>query len=227
MPTTGMTKPIRKLLEALAPHLTRAHKILEIGSLQIKNQKQLINLRSLFKSKNYIGIDIRKGPGVDKVINGEKLPFKKASFDLVLCLETLEHAKKPWLIAHEIQRVITDNGIIIISVPFNHPIHLHPSDYYRFTPYGLSILFNKIKNKIALGVSPAFDNEVHIHPRSVVLIGSKRNKTLVNTLKSLLNINASQLIHVHKPYRHRLYDCLKFIKRGVMELFYKEVIEQF
>jgi len=37
---------------------------------------------------------MRSGPGVDRVVNAEKLPFKDNSIDVVLCLETLEHAEK-------------------------------------------------------------------------------------------------------------------------------------
>jgi hypothetical protein len=41
--------------------------ILEIGSYQVADQRDLINLRDLFPGKSYLGVDIRSGPGVDLV----------------------------------------------------------------------------------------------------------------------------------------------------------------
>src|SRR3989344_8743773 len=130
-----MTKHLRRTIEIIAKNLPSYDSILEIGSRQEKNQKLLTNLRNIFKFKKYIGIDIRKGPGVDYVVNAENLPFKNNTQSLIICLETLEHASKPWKIASEIERVIKNRGMIIVSSQQNYPLHKHPSDYFRYTPY--------------------------------------------------------------------------------------------
>ncbi len=49
----------------------------------------------------------------------EKLPFKNAVFDRVICAAVFEHVLKPELIADEITRVLKPSGKAVILVPFN------------------------------------------------------------------------------------------------------------
>ncbi|WP_217423095.1 class I SAM-dependent methyltransferase [Methanocella conradii] len=68
-------------------------RIIEIGSLDVNG-----SLRPLLESynpKEYIGVDIVKGPGVDKVCNVENLveEFGENVFDVVISTELLEHVK--------------------------------------------------------------------------------------------------------------------------------------
>jgi len=44
----------------------------------------------------------------------ENLPFKRNSFDAVLCFETLEHLKSPVAVLGEIYRVLKKNGYLVI-----------------------------------------------------------------------------------------------------------------
>ena len=146
------------------------------------------------------------------MVNAEKLPFETGEFDLVLCLEVLEHAEKPWLLAKEIERVVKSNGYILVSSQQNFPIHTHPSDYFRYTPFGLSSLFNKLKSKIVFTIDIPFGNKVKLNPEHVVLIGRKTaNKNWVKGVKRFLKINEKQ-ISVHKPYRHRLLRMYQLIR---------------
>lgn len=222
-----MTKPLRKIVELLAGEMSGTGRVLEIGSRQEKGQKDLANLREIFSAKEYVGIDMRPGRGVDRVVNAEKLPFKKESFDLVLCLETFEHAEKPWLLAKEIERVVKKSGTIIVSSQQNFPIHKHPSDYFRFTPYGLSCLFENLKDWLLIGMSPDCHQEARLNPQTVVLMGWKRkNDSLKRKIKRQMKKNES-LISGHKPYRHRIKDGWKWIKRGLWEIKFKQKIEFF
>jgi len=47
----------------------------------------------------------------------EKLPFKDKTFDIITCLDVLEHVPEPVETLLELRRVIKDNGKIIITVP--------------------------------------------------------------------------------------------------------------
>lgn len=222
-----MTKPLRKTIEIIAKVLPKAKNILEIGSRQEKNQQNLANLRGLFSKANYLGVDMRKGPGVDRVTNAEKLPFKNEQFDLVICLETLEHAKRPWLVAGEIERVLAKSGTALVSSQQNFPLHLHPSDFFRYTPYGLASLFGQFKDTLVFSISPPFDQEVKLNPQAVIVVGWKTKQTeLKIMLKKMLQKNIVQ-ISGHKPYRHRLQDALKFIHRGLMETQFRHDIAFF
>ena len=48
---------------------------------------------------------------------GERLPFKSASFDRVICTETLEHVDDDSVLARELVRVLKPGGILAVSVP--------------------------------------------------------------------------------------------------------------
>jgi len=69
-----------------------------------------------------------------------KLPFKSASFDVVLCTQVLEHVTRPRKLFREVARVLKPQGLLILTVPQTTPLHEEPEDYYRFTCYGLKLL---------------------------------------------------------------------------------------
>lgn len=221
-----MTKELRKAIEIIISQMKALKRVLEVGSRAAINQEELSDLRSLFPHSEYIGVDMQKGPGVDLVADATKLPFENSSFDLVLCLETLEHCDEPWKIVAEIERVSKKNGGIILSSQQNFPLHMHPSDYFRYTPYGLSSLIkNKVK-KVMMGISPPFDNEVELNPKHVIVIAWNSNVWDEAKLKKALK-NAESQISGHKPYRHRLQDALKILKRAFSELQFRHVIKFF
>lgn len=77
------------------------------------------------------------------------LPFKGDAFDCVKCTELLEHVKYPEKVIEEIGRVLKPLGILILSVPFNIPIHADPYDFQRFTDYKIrKMLRNKFEIEI-------------------------------------------------------------------------------
>ncbi len=222
-----MTKPLKQAIKIILNTIPTPKKVLEIGSRAAKNQRKLSNLRPYLPNSEYIGVDMQAGPGVDLVANAEKLPFKDGEFDLVLCLETFEHSNNPHIIANEMQRVVSDKGIVIASSQQNFPIHMHPSDYFRYTPFGLRALFPKMKQNLAFSISPPFQGEVKLNPQTVIFVGSeKKFKYLWGDLKRNL-IAKKSLISVHKPYRHRLQDMIKYFARGIEEIWYRLEIEFF
>src|SRR5436305_770582 len=80
--------------------------ILEIGSYQVAGQEQLIDLRSLFPGKTYVGTDVRPGPGVDQVADVECLPFANRSVGTVIAMSAFEHVPRFWRGFEEIFRVL-------------------------------------------------------------------------------------------------------------------------
>lgn len=52
-----------------------------------------------------------------KTAPAEKLPFKTNSFDIVTCLEMLEHVQDPAMVMKEIKRVLKKGGTAIILLP--------------------------------------------------------------------------------------------------------------
>jgi len=115
-------------------------RVLDVGSLDVNG-----SLRPLFP--DYFGVDMRAGKNVDIVANSHLLPFKNKSFDLVVCVETLEHDDQPFKTMSEIYRVLKDGGWCIITAPYiTFPKHCYPSDYWRFTAEAFKVLLKKFKN---------------------------------------------------------------------------------
>jgi ubiquinone/menaquinone biosynthesis C-methylase UbiE len=89
-----------------------------------------------FKEKA-VGVDISaeavkicRSKGLDaRKFDGERLPFKDASFDLIICHHVLEHAKRPKRLLSEMRRVLQKEGTLILTVPHKRvqpqdPTHL-------------------------------------------------------------------------------------------------------
>ena len=73
--------------------------------------------------------------------DGKKLPFKDNVFDIVNCVEVIEHTENPDLLLSEIKRVLKPDGILYITSPNKYwPIESH----YRL-PF-LSYLPRKFAN---------------------------------------------------------------------------------
>lgn len=120
-------------------------RVLEVGSLDVNG-----TVRYFFDdATEYIGTDMGKGPGVDRVINAHNLlkHFKPNSFDVVLCLETLEHDNSPWTTIPILQKLVKKGGYLIVSTPtFGFPLHRYPKDYFRYGEDAYrEIIFDKFK----------------------------------------------------------------------------------
>lgn len=76
----------------------------------------------------------------DVIYDGKRLPFEDRSFDTVLNVQVLEHTPRPSALVHEMARVLKDDGILILSAPFQFRLHEQPHDYFRYSPHGLRTL---------------------------------------------------------------------------------------
>jgi SAM-dependent methyltransferase len=129
--------------------------VLEVGSYQVSGQEKIANLRSLFPAKDYLGLDLRPGPGVDLVGSVEQLPQPDASVGTVLALNTFEHVQRFWRGFDEIYRVLKPGGALLVSCPFYFHVHDYPSDYWRFTPEALRFLLRDYPHKLIGWHGPA------------------------------------------------------------------------
>jgi len=114
--------------------------VVEIGSLQVEGQEGFADVRPLFLKKQFIGCDMREGPGVDRIENGEALSFKNGEAGTVIMLDTLEHVARPYAVLEEIKRVLAENGLLLMISTMDFPIHNYPGDYWRFTPGSFELL---------------------------------------------------------------------------------------
>lgn len=106
---------------------------LEVGSFDVNG-----SIAPLFGGP-YWGVDMRRGPGVDQVCDGEALPFPDSSYPVVISTDTLEHVAHPWLFVNEMARVAS-GFVVITTCLYGYPEHDFPHDYWRFGRHTLQML---------------------------------------------------------------------------------------
>jgi SAM-dependent methyltransferase len=151
---------LRRCLDALPITPIR---VLDVGG-RIQPYRPLVADRLAM----YVALDPQFSALVDVVGVGEFLPFRSASFDVVLSTQVLGYATDPWGFASELHRVLVPGGGLFLSAPSLHPTH--HDERWRFLPDGLRILLR------------AFDC-VEIHPEGNSLSGFFRTvATIIDDL---------------------------------------------
>jgi SAM-dependent methyltransferase len=99
-------------------------------------------LKPLFGGCGYIGMDIRRGPNVDRVI--QPYDFGEDEFDVVVSANVMEHIQdvKRW--AQEIVRICKPGGLICIVAPHHWHEHCNP-DCWRILPDGMRWAFDGVE----------------------------------------------------------------------------------
>lgn len=114
-------------------------RIIEFGSYNENG-----TVRDMFKGE-YIGVDMRQGPGVNIVHNTNDpliLYWPYSYSHCVLWLETMEHDLFFWKTLDNIKLLMGDGGYVIATTRgTGFPLHNYPSDYYRFTVASFNELF--------------------------------------------------------------------------------------
>jgi SAM-dependent methyltransferase len=135
---------IKDVLGELATALPVVNPIFEFGSLQVVGQEGFADLRPIYAGREYVGCDMRAGPGVDRIVDLHHLDLPDGSVGTALLMDTLEHVEFPRQAIHEVHRVLKPDGILVASSVMAFPIHDHPYDYWRFTPEGFSSLLSPL-----------------------------------------------------------------------------------
>lgn len=114
-----------------------------INVLNIGSGGELEDLiKNSFQNIYSIDIDEKRNPNQLLDICDENFEKKiKINPSLVCCFEVLEHTKNPEKAIKNIFSIMSKNDYFLVSVPFNFHIHDEPNDFYRFTFYGLKMLF--------------------------------------------------------------------------------------
>lgn len=128
------------------PHLSAKFnrpgiRILEIGSRNVTGGATRIP----FSAAHYIGFDCYDGENVDVVGDAHKLSsyFRdEEKFDLILSSAVFEHFHMPWVVAHEIQKLLKVGGYVFVETHFSFSFHEKPWNFFQFSNMGLRALFN-------------------------------------------------------------------------------------
>ena len=157
---------IKKLLHLLSKKASRKnlYKNILISFGKIKNEKtKLLNIGSGGDIENLItnnfedifSVDIDPKRNPNQVIDvcedhfSQNLKYKP---NLVCCFEVLEHTTNPQKAVNNIYSILDKGDFCLVSVPFNFHIHDEPNDFYRFTFYGLKMLFKNFSEISSLVV---------------------------------------------------------------------------
>src|SRR5438093_11279486 len=118
-------------------------RVLEIGSADRNG-----SLRPIIESyhpREYVGIDVEPGPGVDWVAEAGQVAdvFGEDSFDLVVSTETLEHIRDWRGAVSNIKRVCRRGGVVLLTTrSIGFPYHAYPYDFWRFEPEDVRAIFS-------------------------------------------------------------------------------------
>jgi predicted O-methyltransferase YrrM len=121
--------------EQLQPEDVAGKDVLEVGSLDVNG-----SLRGVVEPlgpKQYLGVDVRPGPGVDELCAAERLVerFGTESFDVVLATDVLEHIDDWRAAVRSMKSVLRPDGVALVTTCApGFPYHPYPDDHWRFEP---------------------------------------------------------------------------------------------
>lgn len=120
-------------------------RLLECGSRRQPGQPPGAGAQARERRKDVelVGLDCQSGEGVDLVADLHNLGgIPEASFHAVLICSTLEHVRRPWVVAGELARVTRPGGLLLCATHFVFPHHpAYGGDFYRFSDEGLREIF--------------------------------------------------------------------------------------
>jgi SAM-dependent methyltransferase len=146
--------PVDQAMQQFGQKFSSSEKVLDIGCGH-KPYAQYFNCE-------YVGLDHSPDTSADIVADSSSIPLPDNSFDGLILNQTLEHTQNLTGTIHEIKRLLKKDGLCLISVPLAMKIHSLPLpikespvnnfdpsllnywniDYWRFTKYGLIVLFH-------------------------------------------------------------------------------------
>jgi SAM-dependent methyltransferase len=101
-----------------------------------------------------VGFDVPGNPHADVHGSIDAIPVEDASFDVVLCLQVLEHVPEPAAAVRELRRVVKPGGRVLLSTHGVYPFHPNPDDLWRWTSTGLDRLFRTNAEWASVTVRP-------------------------------------------------------------------------
>jgi SAM-dependent methyltransferase len=96
------------------------------------------------KVDRYVGLDHydtqHEKKNIDVFASAYSIPFENSTFDVALMTQVIEHLEKPYDALTEINRILKEDGLLIVAWPFLYPVHEAPRDFHRLTGYGMEFL---------------------------------------------------------------------------------------
>ena len=100
-----------ELIASLNAERIAGSRVLEVGSFDVYG-----TFRSFFgAAREYVGIDLSEGPGVDRVMSSHDMVGQLAGFDIVVSGEALEHDTDWRLSVRNMVEVLSPGGMVVIT----------------------------------------------------------------------------------------------------------------
>jgi SAM-dependent methyltransferase len=133
---TSVQYAVRKpLLDWLEAQDVRGLRVLDVGCGDRPYEALLSGTAEI------VGFDVPGNPHADLHGSIDAIPVEDASFDVVLCLQVLEHVPDPAAAVRELRRVVKPGGRVLLSTHGVYPFHPNPDDLWRWTHDGLERVF--------------------------------------------------------------------------------------
>ena len=149
-PTYAVRAPLAAWLREEAARRPHPYRVLDVGC----GVKPYYPFFEPYTSE-YVGVDVVENPAADLQGAVESLPVEDSSFDLVLCIQVLEHADDPARGVRELRRVVAPGGAVLASTHGVQVYHPAPVDLWRWTHAGLDRLFRENADWSSLSVRPS------------------------------------------------------------------------
>jgi hypothetical protein len=151
---TAATREIATMLDAVAAAAGKKKiNVLQVGARSHPAERGEHNWRHLVADKlgkraRFTGVDSGAGANVDVVcteFDELERTLDAASFDLVICDRLLEHARAPWRVAGQLQRLMAPGAHLFVRVAWARAHHAEPDDYWRMSFAGVMLLFDGLR----------------------------------------------------------------------------------
>lgn len=134
--------------ELLSININNSHKILEIGPSNDIN-KTFKNIRNLNDNHIYHTLDIIQNKDLTYVADLTKDDIQiTEKYDLILLCEVLEHTTNPFKVLKNLKNIMSPNGKILVTFPFNFRLHGPLPDCWRISEFGFKSIINECNLKI-------------------------------------------------------------------------------
>jgi SAM-dependent methyltransferase len=153
---------------------------------------------------------------IDQVLaSAAQLPFEDASFDAVLCLETIEHLPDPAGAAREMMRVLKPGGQVMITTPARLRLLWKPDPHYAVR--GLLLLPDGMQRRVveSRGLTDDYDVQ-HIYWTAGGIIRRFPGRARVDTLVAIPWPGRPRNLRevLWKVFRRLLWDRIVVWKAG-------------